>query len=103
MKDIKQKISILILIIVVSLIIWATGKMIYLKYHGETTNGYIQSVYKAGSKGKYHCRFTYYVDNKKYTNTESYGKVDVGEKVVIKYAKKYPQISTLEKKIIDYY
>lgn len=99
----KAKLSILILLIVISLISWGTGKMIYLDFYGETTNGYIESVYKSGSKGQYHCRFTYSVRNKIYTKTESYGQVDIGEKVVIKYAKKYPQISTLEKKIIAFY
>ena len=77
--------------------------MIYLKHHGESINGYIQSVYNAGSKGRYHCRFTYYVDDEKYSNTTAYEKVDAGDRVVIKYVKQFPQISTLEKKIIDYF
>jgi hypothetical protein len=102
MKSIKHKISFFILIVFALLIFWETGKMIYLKHYGESVNGYIQLVYN-GSKGRYHCRFTYYVDNEKYSNTAAYEKVDAGDRVVIKYVKQFPQISTLEKKIIDYF
>ena len=82
---------------------WGCSKRYYLKHYGESTTGYVQSIINKSNSRKARCRFTYYVNDKKYSNTIRFNKVDIGETVVVKYIKRFPQVSTLEKKLMPNY
>lgn len=99
----KNKIGLFISIGILGIILWSSGKMIYLKYYGAEVSGIVLSIYPAGSKGDYHSKYYYYVDGEKYIETVAYHKYSEKDSIIILYSKDYPSISAPKKMIIDYW
>lgn len=99
----KNTLGKIIGVIVLFLILWASVKMIYLKYYGKETEGLVQSVYKSGSKGHFSCRYTYTVKGQSYEESAAYGDLNIGDTIVVLYLSFYPQISVPQKMVLEYW
>ena len=96
-----SKVGLAIGVLVLILISWSTMKMLHLKYYGKIKEGTVQSVYKVGSKGRYNCEYSFYLDDKLYQGDAIHKGFKIGDSVVVLYSPFYPSINTLQQKVFD--
>jgi len=101
MSNTKRKLSLLIGGVTLFLVLSTTIKMLYLNTYGISTKGIVEEVYSYGSKGRYACRYNFRLGEEKYQGNEVYENLSEGDSIVIIYSPLYPNINTLEKKLID--
>jgi hypothetical protein len=103
MKSKNYKIGALVGMLVLVLVLWGTVKMLYLKHYGERTVGVVESVYKAGSKGHYRCKYSFEIGGDVFHGKALYSVFEVGDSIKILYSSYNANISAPEKMVLEYY